>query len=174
MAGGRAAQGEPSLLLAAGCCLRPHALQGPLSLSPEGLFLHLSLTSPETFLCHSSLLYGCSFSFLFTFACSPFARVGNTFFLLKQTYSPRKFPKKQQLLYVMTHVINVMAHDSFWSGMDGSQSWQSRVDTQMEAFDEKTGFRLAIRIPRQISERPPTDFTDHHCECIWCGPTPEK
>lgn len=74
----------------------------------------------------------------------------------------------------MTHVMNVMAHDHFSSGMDGSQSWQSRVDTQMEAFDEKTAFRLAIHIPRQISESPPTDFTDHHCECMWCGPTPDK
>lgn len=47
-------------------------------------------------------------------------------------------------------------------------------DTQMEASGEKTAFRLAIHIPRQISESPPTDCTYCHCECVWCGPTPEK
>lgn len=94
----------------------------------------------------------------------------NTFFLLEQTCSPRKFPKKHQLLNVMTHIMNVMAHDNFWSGMDGSSSWQSQVEAiQVEAFDEKTAFKLAIHIPRQISESPPTDFTDDHCECIRCG-----
>lgn len=55
MAGGQAAQGETSLSLAevrpAHCCLRPHALQAPFSLLPEGLFLPLSLTTPETFPC---------------------------------------------------------------------------------------------------------------------------
>lgn len=30
----------------------------------------------------------------------------------------------------------------------------------MEALDEKTGFRLAIRIPSQISQSAPADFTD--------------
>lgn len=69
----------------------------------------------------------------------------------------------------MTHIMNVMAHDHFWSDMDGFQSWQSQVDTQIEAFDEKTAFKLAICIPRQISESSPTDFTGHHCEYIWCG-----
>jgi len=122
MAGGQAAQGEPSLPLtevrAAHSCLRPRGLQAPLSLLPKGLFLHLSLTIPEPFLCHLSLSYACSFSFLFIFACSPLARVGNTVFVLKQTCSARKFPKKKQLLNVMTHVMNVMAHGHFWSGMD--------------------------------------------------------
>lgn len=89
------------------------------------------------------------------------------FFFLEQRCSPRKFPKKQQLL-------NVMAPDCFWSGMDGSQSRQSWVDTQIESFDEKTAFRRAIHTPRQISESPPMDFTHHHCECVWCGPIPER
>lgn len=62
LVGGQAAQGEPALPLtkvrAAHCCLELCALSAPLSLSPEGLFLRLSLApsdtiSPETFLCHS-------------------------------------------------------------------------------------------------------------------------
>lgn len=75
--------------------------------------------------------------------------------------SLRKIPKQQQLLNVMTHVMNVMAHDCFWSGMDGSQSCWSQVDAQMEALDEKTGFRQAIRIPSQISQSAPADLTGH-------------
>lgn len=75
--------------------------------------------------------------------------------------------KKQQLLNVMTRVTNIMSHNHFWSGMDGSHSYQSWVDTQMEAFNEKTAFKLVICIPRQISESPPVDFKDHHCLCVW-------
>lgn len=127
MVGGQPTQGEPSLPLAevkaACCCLRLCALQAPLSLSPEGLLLHLS----DNWNLPLSLIFviRCSCPFLFIYAHSPFTRVGSTFFLLEQTCSPRELPKKQQLLNVMTHVMKVMAHDNFWSGVDGSQSWQS-------------------------------------------------
>lgn len=77
------------------CCQRPCALQAPLSLSSEGLFLHLSLTTPETFLFHLCLSYGCSFSFLFIFECSPFTRIGNNFLLARAKMQSKEIPNEE-------------------------------------------------------------------------------
>lgn len=136
-------ESELSLLLS-------EALQMPLSLLAEVLFRCIwQLLKPSFATCPCLVAVVLpSSSFI------PHSQVGNTSFLLKQTCHPRKIPKQQQQLNVMTH-----------DGCNGSWSflvWHGWIPVLsvsdgytnggMEAFDKKKVF-IAIHVPRLVSWR---------------------